>query len=98
MSKTPMTAEDFAAVLYAESERRLEEEEKEPDVFTRREVQKSTGMSEKKALSFMKELMTEGKAKPIFTARKDAWGRVQPNIPAIRLNMEELNVPFRDSG
>lgn len=96
MSKQ-LTAEDFAELLYAESEKRLEEQEKEPDVFTRREVQEITGMSARKALEFVKELMVERKGKPIFTTRYDAWGRKQPNIPAIRIDKEALNVSLRDS-
>lgn len=99
------TAEDYMAVLHAEWEKRLERNEIDPDVYTRREVQKKTGMSEKKALSWMKELMEDGVAKPCFASRKDAWGRVQPTIPAIRFDMksveqllEEANVSLRDSG
>lgn len=92
-----LTAEDFAELLIAESEKRLEEQEKEPDVFIRREVQAITEMSEKMALKFMKELMEEGKAKPVFATRRDAWGRKQPNIPAIRINREALNVSLRDT-
>lgn len=81
------TAEDYMAVLHAEWEARLERNESEPDVYTRREVQERTGMSEKGALTWMKELMHNELADPCFTSRKDAWGRVQPAIPAIRLNV-----------
>lgn len=84
-----MTAEDFLAVLQRESERRQERIEEDPDVFTTKEVAKRTGLGHRRALSFMKELFAEGAGVPIFTTRKDAWGRSQPNIPAIRLVMEK---------
>ena len=88
MSVEDMTAEDFIAVLQQESEKRKEQLIKDPDVFTTKEIAEKTGLSNRKALGFMKELMEEEKGKPVFTTRKDAWGRLQPNIPAIRLIME----------
>ena len=83
-----MTAEDFLAVLQKESERRKERIEEDPDVFTTKEIRKNLGLSNRKALDFIKELFEEGKGEPTFTTRKDAWNRSQPNIPAIRLKME----------
>ena len=89
MSVEEMTAEDFIAVLQQESEKRKDQLIEDPDVFTTKEIQKKTGLSNRKALSFMRELMEEGKGKPVFATRKDTWGRLHPNIPAIRLIMEE---------
>jgi len=87
-----MTAEDYMAVLHAELENRLERNEIEPDVYTRREVQEQTGMSEKGALKWMKELMRLELADPCFTTRKDTWGRIQPAIPAMRLNVAAIRL------
>lgn len=89
MSIDKMTAEDFIEVLQKESEKRKELLVEDPDVFTTKEIEKKTGLSNRKALSFMKELMKEDKGKPVFAHRKDAWGRLQPGIPAIRLIREE---------
>lgn len=89
MSIDKMTAEDFIEVLQKESEKRKELLVEDPDVFTTREIEKKAGLSNRKALSFMKELMEEGKGKAVFATRKDTWGRLQPNIPAIRLIREE---------
>lgn len=83
-----MTAEDFLAVLQEESEKRKERIEEDPDVYTTREIEKRLGLSNRKALDFIKELFVEGKGEPVFATRKDAWNRSQPNIPAIRLIME----------
>lgn len=89
MSIDEMSAEDFIAVLQQESERRKEQLIEDPDVFTTKEIEKKLDLSNRKALEFMKELMQDGKGKAIFTTRKDAWGRLQPNIPAIRLIKEK---------
>ena len=89
MSIDEMSAEDFIAVLQQESEKRKEQLIEDPDVFTTKEIEKKLDLSNRKALEFMKELMQDGKGKAIFTTRKDAWGRLQPNIPAIRLIKEK---------
>lgn len=97
MNVQNMTADDFVEIVLREYEKREKEQQKEPDVFIRREIQELTGLSEKRALSFMKDLMNDDIAEPVFTSRADAWGRVQPNIPAIRIKMEAINVSLRDS-
>jgi hypothetical protein len=87
-NKAEMTVEDYLAVLQKESERRKERLIEDPDVYTTKEIEQMTGLSNRKALEFMKELMADGLGKPVFTTRKDTWGRLQPNIPAMRLIME----------
>lgn len=74
--------------IYQEWERRKKEEIDDPEVFTTREISEKTGMSNKKALDFIKYLIVEDIAEAIFTTRKDTWGRPQPSIPAIRINAE----------
>lgn len=83
-----MTAEELLGKLQEAYERQLEKNEIQPGVFTTNEISIMTGWGSRKSLTFVKQLMADGEAAPVFATRKDAWGRIQPNIPAIRLIME----------
>jgi hypothetical protein len=91
MNKKPKNSALALQSIYEEWERRKKEQIKDPDVFTTKEICEKTGLSNKKALVFIKYLIVKDVAEAVFTTRKDMWGRPQPSIPAVRINTEEAD-------